>query len=92
MIKSFKHKGLELFFIKNTKKGINADHSNKIKHILDILNIATSIKDIDIPKFYLHILNPKNNKIYSVSVSGNWRITFKIIDKNVYDVNYLDYH
>jgi len=29
---------------------------------------------------------------WSISVSGNWRITFEFIDGNVYIVTYEDYH
>jgi proteic killer suppression protein len=29
---------------------------------------------------------------YAIKVSGNWRVTFKIINVDILDVNYEDYH
>ena len=92
MIKSFLHKGLKEFFYDGTKKGINASHASKLEGVLDRLDAAAEIRDMNYPGAGLHLLEPKKNKIYAVLISGNWRITFKITDGNAYVVNYLDYH
>ncbi|UDQ97961.1 type II toxin-antitoxin system RelE/ParE family toxin [Lentisphaerota bacterium WC36G] len=92
MIKSFKHKGLKNFFEHGKIKGIQAKHSKKLKIILSYLDAAEEIEDLRIPALKLHLLEPKHESIYAVTVSGNWRITFKFINNNVYIVNYLDYH
>jgi len=92
MIKSFKHKGLKIFFERGTIKGIQAKHKAKLKIILDYLDAMENIEDINIQALKLHLLEPKHYKIYSVCVSGNWRITFEFKDNNVYIVDYLDYH
>jgi proteic killer suppression protein len=49
MIKSFKHKGLEDFFYTGSKKGIKFDHASKLTRILDRLNAANEIKDMNYP-------------------------------------------
>ena len=59
---------------------------------LAALNTATIIKDLDIPGYRLHKLKGERKEIWSISVSGNWRITFKFEEGNVYVVNYEDYH
>ena len=92
MIKSFSHKGLEDYFFDGTKKGILPNHANRIGDILDRLDAATNIGDMDYPGSRLHLLKPKKKGIWSVTVSGNWRITFKFKDGDVYDVDYIDYH
>jgi len=92
MIKSFKHEGLKCFFEDNDKKKIFPKHAQKLKLILDSLDAATKIKDINFPGSRLHLLNPKKNKIWALDVSGNWRVIFKFIDNNVYVVDYTDYH
>ena len=92
MIKSFIHKGLKNFFYKGTKKGINPNHADKLSDILDMLNAATEIKDMTFPGSNLHLLEPTQHKIYAVSVSGAWRVTFKMEDGNVYIIDYLNYH
>ena len=92
MIKSFIHKGLKNFFYKGTKKGINPNHADKLSDILDMLDAATEIKDMKFPGSNLHLLEPKQHEIYAVSVSGAWRVTFKMEDGNVYIIDYLNYH
>ena len=92
MIKSFKHKGLEKFHQTGSKKGIQASHSNKIRMQLAALDTAQSLDDMDIPGYRLHSLTGDRKGIWSITVNGNWRITFKFTDGNVYIANYEDYH
>lgn len=92
MIKSFKHKGLEDFFYTGTKKGIRPEHAGKIARILDRLNAASDIIDMNYPGSFLHKLTGNLQGQYSVRVSGNWRIFFQFTDGDAYVVNYDDYH
>ena len=92
MIKSFKHKGLEAFFYTGKKKGIQPEHAEKIARILDRLNAASDIIDMNYPGSYLHKLTGTLKGQFSVRVSGNWRIFFKFINGDAYIVNYDDYH
>jgi len=92
MIKSFKHRGLEKFFKRGVTKSLQPNHVKKINLILGILNAATTIKDCDFPGSDLHSINPKKDKIWSIHVNGNWCITFKFEEGDVYIVDYLDYH
>lgn len=59
---------------------------------LAALDTAMAIDDMDIPGFRLHPLKGKKTGLWSVNVSGNWRVTFRLQEGNVYDVNYEDYH
>ncbi len=92
MIKTFFHKGLEQFFKTGSKKGIQPKHAVKLELILDRLNAATIIEDMQYPGSSLHLLEPKQEKIWSVKVSGNWRVTFQFVDGDAYIVDYKDYH
>lgn len=92
MIKSFIHKGLEKFYYEESKKGIQAKHAEKISDILDIIDAAIVIGDINFPGSDLHQLQPKKDNIWAVKVSGAWRISFKFEDGDAYIVDYLNYH
>ncbi len=92
MIKSFKHKGLENFFNTGSTRGIQAKHANKLRMQLAALDTASSIDDLDIPGYRLHVLKGDKKGTWSITVSGNWRVTFKFTDGNVNIVNYEDYH
>lgn len=92
MIKSFKHKGLETFFVSGNKKGINPEHASKLARILDRLDASLSVQDMVLPGFKLHKLAGKEKEVWSVWVNGNWRVTFYFEDGDAYIVDSRDYH
>jgi proteic killer suppression protein len=92
MIKSIRHKGLKKFHETGSTKGINSDHRQKLGDQLDFLDAATIVDDMDIPGYRLHPFKGKDNGRWSITVSGNWRLTFEFIDGDVYVLNYEDYH
>jgi proteic killer suppression protein len=92
MIKSFQHKGLREFFYSGSKKGIKPEHSNRLGRMLDRLDSSVSPKDMDLPGYDLHLLKGDKRDMWSVSVSGNWRMTFYFEGQDAYLVDYLDYH
>jgi len=47
---------------------------------------------MDLPGLNLHELKGQRKGTYAVKVSGNWRVTFNIIDGDILNVNYEDYH
>ncbi len=92
MIKSFKHKGLEKFFYKGSKKGIRPDHADRLEKILDRLDAASNIKDMNYPGSNLHQLSGDKKDQFAVKVSGNWRVFFEFKNSDAYIVDYDDYH
>ena len=92
MILSFKHKGLEKFFITGSKAGIQASHAPKLARILARLNSTKEPNDMNLPGWDLHPLVGNLKKHWSVKVNGNWRVTFKIENGHAEIVDYQDYH
>lgn len=92
MIKSFKHKGLKLFFEKNDCSGIQAKHRNKLRMQLVALDTAKTIDDMDLLGYNLHPLKGSRKDCWSIAVNGNWRIIFIFDNNDAYIVNYEDYH
>lgn len=92
MIKSFRHRGLEKFFLKGTKAGIQAKHNNRLRLILARLHASTTPQDMGLPGLHLHELKGKHKGRWSVRVSGNWRITFEFKGEDAFVVDYEDYH
>ena len=92
MIKNFKHKGLEQFFIKDNKKGLDAKDLSKITRILDRLDAAIVPKYMNIPGWDFHELKGNRKGIWSVAVRKNWKITFRFVNGEALDVNLEDYH
>ena len=92
MIRGFRHKGLERFYLKGTKAGIQAKHASRLRLILGRLNASSGPKDMDLPGLKLHELSGKRKRDWAVWVSGNWRVTFRFVGKDADDVDYEDYH
>jgi len=92
MIKTFKHKGLETYFKKGDCSGIQHKHEKKLRMQLAALDTAKVIEDLNLPGYRLHPLKGQRTKCWSITVNGNWRITFEFEDGDVYVVNYEDYH
>lgn len=92
MIKSFNHKGLQLYFETGSRKGIQPDHAEKLARILDVLNASIAPSDMNLPGFKLHELTGNEKNTWSVRVNGNWRVTFKFENGDAIIVDYRDYH
>jgi len=92
MIKTFRHKGLKEFFETGSKRGISPGLAARIARRLDVLNAAQQPADIDVHGFDLHRLKGDRHEEWAISVSGNWRITFRFIKADVFDVSLEDYH
>lgn len=91
MIKSFSHKGLEKFYLTGSKSGIQAAHAAKLRRILSVLDELYDIGQLA-GLWRCHQLKGERYPQWSLTVSGNWRITFELREGNVYIVNYEDYH
>jgi proteic killer suppression protein len=92
MIVGFRHKGLEAFFRTGSAKGVQVAHTKKLRIILAALDVASELRDLDLPAFKLHSLKHDLKGHWSIWVNGNWRVTFRFIESNVELVDYQDYH
>ena len=92
MIRSFKHKGLERFFLTGSKVGIQVQQAERLRLILGRLHAATAPEDLRLPGLDLHQLKGGRKGTWAVKASGNWRVTFTVVGKDATDVDYEDYH
>jgi toxin HigB-1 len=92
MIMTFKHKGLQSFFLCEDSAKIQQKHVKRLRLCLAKLNTAVNLLDMNFPGSDLHPLKGSLKDFWSISISGNWRLVFRFKNKNAYDVDYLDYH
>ena len=92
MIRGFTHKGLGRFFETGSMSGIQTQHAERLRLILAQLNSATVPRDMALPGLNLHPLKGDRKGAWAVSVTGNWRITFRFIGNDADAVGYEDYH
>jgi proteic killer suppression protein len=92
MIRSSRHKGLQAFFERGSKAGIQAAHAPKLARQLARLDNATAPQDINLPGWGLHSLHGALDGHWVVSVNDNWRMVFAFEGVHAVLVDYLDYH
>jgi proteic killer suppression protein len=92
MIKSFRHKGLRSLFESGKAAGVQPSHVKRLRMQLAALDTAQVIDDMDIPGFRLHALKGEMRGRWSITVNGNWRLTFEFEDGNAHILDYEDYH
>jgi proteic killer suppression protein len=92
VIKSFRHRGVEKFFLTGSKAGIQAKHAVKLNTRLTVLDIAEGPQEMNQAGWDLHRLKGDMDGLWAVNVSGNWRLTFGFDGKDAVLVDYQDYH
>jgi proteic killer suppression protein len=92
MIRNFKHKGLRQLFETGRRKGVPPQLARRISTLLDWLAAAAEIRDLNMPGFGLHELKGDRRGTWAIKVNKNWRITFRFVASEVYDVDLEDYH
>lgn len=92
MIESISHKGLRFLFEDGNSSKLVPHLVERIREILSLLDSVENLEQMNVPGYRLHKLSGELKDYYSVKVSGNYRIIFRFIDGNAYDVDYIDYH
>jgi toxin HigB-1 len=92
VILSFRHRGLKALYDGRTAGRVTPHHVDRLRDILAVLDQSRSARDMDLPGFRLHALKGILKGHYAVSVSGNWRLTFRFEDGHAAEVDYTDYH
>ncbi|SIO06486.1 type II toxin-antitoxin system RelE/ParE family toxin [Chitinophaga niabensis] len=94
MIKNFKSKALRALWENDDASSLPAQQLRKILTMLDQLNTAKIIPDnlLGFKGWRIHQLRGPIKNVWSLTVTGNYRIVFLFEDGNAYNVDYLDYH
>jgi proteic killer suppression protein len=92
VIKSFRHAGIEKFFLTGSKAGIQPAHASRLRIRLGRLQASSKPEDMNVPGWRLHKLSQTLEGHWSVTVNGNWRLTFAFEGEDAILVDYQDYH
>ena len=92
VVRSIHHKGLKRLYEDDDSRGVISEHAVKLRDILARLDAAGTIADMDVPGFRLHPLKGEYKGYWAVTVRANWRVIFRFADRDVLDVDYVDYH
>lgn len=88
----FAHKGLEALWRADDAHKLNAGHVPRIRRILSDLQSANAPQDMKLPGYHLHRLKGDQRDLWSVRVSGNWRVTFRFDGDAATGIDLVDHH
>ncbi len=92
-IRSIRHRGLKRLIEDDSDREIRADQVNRVRRILTALITASDMDGVQGPPGWrIHQLVGDRDGTWSVSVSGNWRITFTLEAGEICNLNLEDYH
>ena len=92
-IRTIRNKGLQRFIENNDDRSIRRDLGNRTRNILSVLISAADMDGVQGPPGWrIHQLTGDRAGTWSISVSGNWRITFDIDGNEICNLDLEDYH
>jgi proteic killer suppression protein len=95
MIKTFADKGTEKLFFSGVaaSKGIPPEVRDRALRKLTLIDSAVKIEDLKMPPSNrLHKLEGDRVGQHSIAVNMQWRICFRFVDGDAYEVEFCDYH
>ena len=93
MIKTFADKETQQIFVKGKSKQLPPDLIRRAIRRMEYIHFATKLNDLKVPPSNrLHILKGNRAEQYSISINDQWRICFRFIDGDAFDVEITDYH
>jgi proteic killer suppression protein len=92
MIRSFRHRGIERFFLDGSKAGVQPKHEKRLRLQLGRLDSARGPDDMNLPGWRCHELSGRLAGHWAVWVDENWRLTFTFEGGDAVLVDYQDYH
>ncbi|MEQ9111563.1 MAG: type II toxin-antitoxin system RelE/ParE family toxin [Rhodospirillaceae bacterium] len=92
MIQTFRHRGLKRLYERGDRSKVPSTLRDRIEDAMALLDVASSPQDLDLPGFRLHPLKGTLKGFHSITLSGNWRLVFRLVDGHANDVDLLDYH
>ncbi len=92
MIQTFKHRGLKRLYEHGDWSKVRAEQADRIALALADIDDAIKPADLNLPRYRLHPLKGNLKGFWSISISANWRIIFRLKEGDAYDVDLVDYH
>ena len=93
MIKTFRDRHTRELYLAGRSKKLPDDLVRRAVRRLEYVDLAHNLSDLRTPPSNrLHPLRADRRGQFSISVNDQWRICFRFIDGDAYDVEITDYH
>jgi toxin HigB-1 len=94
-IRNFVHKGLKRLYAEDAAKGVPPDTVDKLRKMLSFIDDMQDAEELRVlPAWKVHTLSGDRKGTWSLSVTRNRRLTFRIdtAEREVVDLNLEDDH
>jgi len=92
-IVSFRNRDLERLWRRDEVRGVARQHAPKLRAMLTAIEEAENVSELaTLPGWRLHPLKGDRKGIWSLTVTRNHRLTFRITGSVVSDIDFEDYH
>ncbi len=93
VIRSVRHRGLLRLIEDDDSRELRNDLVRRLRNILTVVIAAADLGGVvGPPGWRVHQLRGDRAGTWSISVSGNWRLTFDIRHNEIRDLDLEDYH
>ena len=93
MIKTFADRRTQDLFLSGKAKRFPTDVASRAARKLEYVDLARKLDDLKVPPGnHLHALKGDRKGQYAISINDQWRICFRFVDGDAYDVEVCDYH
>ncbi|MEW6381908.1 MAG: type II toxin-antitoxin system RelE/ParE family toxin [bacterium] len=93
MIKTFADKETQQLFTTGKSKRLPPSLIRRAIRRLEYIDLAATLNDLRVPPSNrLHALTGDREGQFSLSVNEQWRICFRFLNGDAYDVEITDYH
>lgn len=92
-IRTFAHAGLRRLYLRDQARGLPSETVDKLRKMLAFLQDMETEQEVRaLPGWRAHQLTGDRAGTWSLRVTGNWRLTFRVEAGELVEVNYEDYH
>ena len=93
MIKTFADRDTQQLFATGKSRRLPSDILRRARRKLEYVDLSTRLDDLRVPRGNrLHRLKGDRKGQFAISINDQWRICFRFIDGDAYDVEVTDYH
>jgi proteic killer suppression protein len=92
-IVTIRNKALARLWRSDEKRGLPTDQVRRLRAALTLLSASANMQMLaTVPGWRLHELKGERKGTWSLTITGNWRLTFRVEGASVYDIDLEDYH
>jgi len=93
VIKTFADRQTQELFVTGRSRRLPPEIARRARRKLEYIDLAANLNDLRIPPGNrLHKLGEDRTGQHAIAINDRWRVCFRFVDSDAYDVEITDYH